>query len=96
MFLVLKDAGITCMVIQITRTQNDRVFSNYDSPFQKVSVHCAWGRGRTGTFMACYLAKEKGLTSTEAMELVRNMRPGSIDTEHQEQTVHDYVATLKK
>lgn len=51
-----------------------------------VGVHCMAGLGRTGTMIACYLVT-RGLDWEEAIEEVRRRRPGSIQTEQQEQAV---------
>lgn len=61
-----------------------------------VSVHCAWGRGRTGTMMACYLAHRRHLSADAAIAEIRRMRPGSVDSAKQETAVHLYVQSLAK
>ncbi len=52
-----------------------------------VGVHCLAGLGRTGTMIACYLVT-RGMSAGQAIDHVRSVRPGSIQTEEQEQMVH--------
>lgn len=59
-----------------------------------VAVHCAAGQGRTGTMLACYLVS-LGLPPEEAMDSVRAIRPGSIETPQQEARVREYARTLR-
>lgn len=54
-----------------------------------VAVHCSAGRGRTGVVLACYLAA-KGMTAKNAVARVRRLRPGSIETEEQEDAVAEF------
>ncbi len=49
----------------------------------KVGVHCAAGKGRTGTFLAAWVISE-GSSASEAIAAVREARPGSIETPEQE------------
>ncbi len=51
-----------------------------------VGVHCMAGLGRTGTMIACYLVSQ-GMSAEDAIAEVRRARPGSIQTEAQEQAV---------
>ncbi|CAG7815757.1 unnamed protein product [Allacma fusca] len=46
----------------------------------KVAVHCHAGLGRTGVLIACYLVYASRLRANEAVRLVRNKRPGSIQS----------------
>jgi atypical dual specificity phosphatase len=58
-----------------------------------VAVHCFMGWGRTGTFLAAYLISE-GMSAEEAIDLVREKRPGSIETHGQEQFLYMFEQTL--
>ncbi|NXT20028.1 DUS23 phosphatase, partial [Syrrhaptes paradoxus] len=45
------------------------------------------GHGRTGTMLACYLAKARKMSGDDAIREIRRLRPGSIETREQEQAV---------
>jgi len=60
-----------------------------------VMVHCAAGKGRTGVILAAYLVKKEGLTSEQAIEKIRSIRPGSVQSEVQEWAVETYEKYLK-
>ena len=53
------------------------------------------GRGRTGTMLACYLVKTRHITAIEAIAQIRKMRPGSLETQEQEETVGRYYLKVK-
>jgi atypical dual specificity phosphatase len=58
-----------------------------------VAIHCYAGRGRTGTVLACYLVAH-GATADEAIAQVRQLRPGSIETEEQESVIREFERSL--
>ena len=60
----------------------------------RVVAHCLGGYGRTGTMLACYLVR-RGMASDEAIALVREKRPGSIEGDAQEQAVAEYEERLR-
>ncbi len=60
-----------------------------------VMVHCAAGKGRTGTVLAAYLVKNHNMTAEQAIEKVRSMRPGSVQSVTQETAVSMYEKHLK-
>ena len=62
---------------------------------KRVAVHCGAGLGRTGTLLAAYLVSQ-GVDSDAAIEQIRGIRPGSIETLEQEQAVHDYARRLMR
>jgi atypical dual specificity phosphatase len=59
-----------------------------------VMVHCAAGKGRTGVVLAAYLMKKQGLNPAESIERIREMRPGSVQSEVQEWAVTMYEKYL--
>ncbi|XP_048255435.1 uncharacterized protein LOC124115604 [Haliotis rufescens] len=61
-----------------------------------VALHCAGGRGRTGTLIACYLVKEEGLSAAAALRRTRDLRPGSVETKDQEQVIYDFEKTIRQ
>jgi atypical dual specificity phosphatase len=56
-----------------------------------VGVHCGAGLGRTGTMVACYLVTQ-GLSAQQAIARVRQLRPGSVETNEQATAVEDFAA----
>ncbi len=56
---------------------------------QPIVVHCEAGLGRTGTIIAGYFIT-RGHTAQEAIDTIRKLRPGSIETEEQEAIIYEY------
>lgn len=56
------------------------------------AVHCGAGIGRTGVVLAAWFVT-KGLTSKNAIARIRRLRPGSIETEAQEQAIIEFART---
>lgn len=81
-----------------TLEQTDRMcrwiedqIENYERP---VVVTCHAGIGRTGTVLATYMVY-MGYEPQAAIDLVREVRPGSIQTPDQERVVFDYAEHRK-
>jgi len=51
-----------------------------------VAVHCGAGLGRTGTVLAAYLVAQ-GQQPRAAIETIRRLRPGSVETIEQERAI---------
>lgn len=62
---------------------------------QGVAVHCMHGFGRTGTMLACYLVKSRKISGIDAINEIRRMRAGSIETTEQEKAVVQFYQRIK-
>jgi atypical dual specificity phosphatase len=54
------------------------------------AVYCGAGLGRTGTILAAYFV-HKGESARTAIAHVRKLRPGSVETDEQEEAIQEYA-----
>nr|XP_015824954.2 dual specificity protein phosphatase 23b [Nothobranchius furzeri]XP_015824955.2 dual specificity protein phosphatase 23b [Nothobranchius furzeri] len=66
-----------------------------NSKGEGAAVHCMHGHGRTGTMLACYLVKKRKISGIDAINEIRRMRPGSIETHEQEKSVVQFYQRSK-
>ena len=59
-----------------------------------VLVHCQAGIGRTGTILAAWMATQY-MDAQQAIDHVRQLRPGSLEVPCQEQAIYEFVTHLK-
>jgi atypical dual specificity phosphatase len=94
----VNDAGLMLVHVPVIDMDapTDRQFDLVNDTIEKatasgmgVAVHCAAGRGRTGTVLAAYLVKQ-GKTARQAVADVRTARPGSIETNEQVRAIERY------
>ena len=62
---------------------------------EPVLVHCLAGLGRTGAILACYLVKYQNLSADEAIQQIREERPGSIQSYPQEEIIFQFEKSIQ-
>jgi atypical dual specificity phosphatase len=59
-----------------------------------VYVHCLAGKGRTGTVLAGWLMRHRGLDATQAINHLRARQPAAVESPEQEAFLDAYEAWL--
>jgi atypical dual specificity phosphatase len=99
----INEAGVFCLHIPVedmhppTQKQIELCISAIRKAHVKnigVAVHCSAGLGRTGTMLACYFVNE-GMSARDAINRVRRLRPGSIETDEQADAITEYARRHK-
>lgn len=81
----LEQVDVCVNAIEETRSQN-----------KGAVVHCMGGKARTGTILACWLAKNKNLSGDDALALLKELRPATAGiNEQQEDLIRSYAAQLR-
>lgn len=71
-----------------------RCYRNAVKSGRGLLIHCTSGFGRTGTVAAAVLVAEEGMSARDAIDLVRRVRPGAIETPEQERFVLGYAGRI--
>ncbi len=92
-FLKTRDYGAPSLneLFKVVEYMDNQIIKN-----RPVLVHCAAGKGRTGTLLAAYLIKKNGLNPKEAIEKIRLLRPGSIQSESQKKAIELFYNSVDK
>ncbi len=81
-----------------SQEQLDRCISAINRALERnmpVAVHCGAGLGRTGVVLACYFVS-KGHPAENALAKVRRLRPGSIETDEQAESIFEFARRHKQ
>ena len=106
---ILKGIKINRIVFEVpdsgspTVEQTDKILSLIETcklTKEGILINCTDGLGRTGTILACYFLKGNKnypqMSSRDAIERVRTIRPNSVETREQENFVLEYSNILWK
>jgi protein-tyrosine phosphatase len=55
-----------------------------------IDIHCHAGLGRTGLFVACLAIRQLKLNADDAIEWIRDLVPGSIESDEQEKVIREF------
>jgi atypical dual specificity phosphatase len=92
-FVYVKDYGVP--TLKVLDNIVDYINIKITKEKKPLVVHCAAGKGRTGTILAAYLLKQDNISSQDAIKKIRRLRPGSIQSKVQEEILHEYETFLK-
>jgi atypical dual specificity phosphatase len=92
-FVYVKDYGVPSL--EVLDNIVDYINIKITKEKKPLVVHCAAGKGRTGTILAAYLLKQDNISSEDAIKKIRSLRPGSIQSKIQEEILHEYETFLK-
>jgi atypical dual specificity phosphatase len=91
-FVYVKDYGVP--TLEVLDNIVDYISMKITKEKKPLVVHCAAGKGRTGTILAAYLLKQGNISSKDAIKKIRRLRPGSIQSKVQEEILHEYETFL--
>jgi atypical dual specificity phosphatase len=100
----INEAGLMLVHVPVddmqppTQDQLDRCIATIDRAHEQkmgIAIHCGAGLGRTGVVLACYFVT-KDLNAKNAVARIRRLRPGSIETQEQEESVNDFARRRSK